>query len=72
MAPGVNPVGPYSICQGPAALGLFHDNVADVAKGAAVRAVGVKHCESTFISSTNHMSLEAFFFTKAIYTGCPT
>ena len=70
--PGTNGEGPYSISQGPAGLGLFHDNIAEVAKGVASKAVGVKHCESTLTSSTNQVSPEAFFFTNAIYTCWPT
>ena len=42
--PGTNPAGPYSICQGPAGLGLFHDNMAEVANGVAFNAVGARHC----------------------------
>ena len=33
--PCTNPAGPYSISHGPVALGLVHDNVAEVAKGIA-------------------------------------
>ena len=65
--PGTKPCGPYSICHGPAGLGLVHDKSAVVEKGVTFKPVGVKHCWSTLTSSIIHLSPKPLFtsITKA-------
>ncbi len=66
--PCTNPAGPYSISHGPPGFGLVQDTVAEVDSGTADKPVGVRHCESTFMSSTNHLSPLSFSITNAIKT----